>query len=279
MNEIFTSLSQSLSTTFFVMLENVIVYLPQIVTALFVLLIGIGIASLVYYAVLHVLKLIKLDSLIRKTPIESVLNMIGAKKSMAEILGLLGFWFIIFATCVFMADILGLEQLSQVFGLIILYIPQCVVGLILLVVGLLLARFIETLIVGTVDKKHRHFGVLLGKTAYILTIVFVVPVVLNQLGVNIEFITTNMSIVLAIVLAGLAVSFVLNTRTIVSNWIACQQLRSVLSLGNTVQLEKHHGTVRGFTNTGVIVHHQGVNTVIPALEFFEQSYTVKAEEK
>ena len=279
MNETLTSLADTLSTTFFIMLENVIIYLPQVVTALFVLLVGIGVASLVYYAVLNALKLIKIDALLKKTPMDHVLKMIGIKKHVSEIISLIAFWFIMFGTCIFIADILKLSQLSAVLGLVILYIPQLILGIILLIVGLLLARFVETVILGTVDKKHNHFGVILGKTAYILTLLFVIPVVLNQLGVDISFITTNMSIVVAIVLTAIAVGLVLNTRTLVTNWIACQQLRSVLTLGNTVALGKHQGVVRGFTNTGVIIHHQGVNIVIPAHEFFVQSYSVVAKEK
>lgn len=271
-------LAQSLNTAFFTMLESVVIQLPQIVTALFVFIVGFGIASLVYYASQSMLRILQIDALVQKTPLNHIVQLFGAKKTLSDIVSFLAFWLVLFFTLIFIADIIELARVSALLKVVALYIPKLVLALLFLVASLLLARFTETLITRTIGNTQHHFAVIVGKTVYVLIVILIAPTIVGILGIDVTFITTNMSIVIASVLVGSITAVVLNTRPLLSNWLACQQLRNILTVGNTIAIGKHSGVLRGFTSTGVIIHEQGVNTVVPAVEFFTQYYSVKAED-
>lgn len=249
--------------------------LPETVLAIGVVLLGWVIASLMYFLCVRVLKIFAVDKLAAKTPLDRMMKSFGIQKDISEILGLLIFWMAVLVTLIFASEILHLRQVSIALGVVTRYIPQVIAALLIVVFGMLLARFLQMLSVQAVSKSGLGYEKSVGKFVNILVLVFVFLAASEQLGFDLSFVTTNVLVILSVILLVLGFAAVLGSRSVLEGSVACWQLRRQIHKGDHIEIDGCTGTVDGFTQTGVILNMGSTTTIIPAHHFFAQRYTLK----
>ncbi len=249
--------------------------LPETVLAIGVVLLGWVIASLMYFLCVRVLKIFAVDKLAAKTPLDRMMKSFGIQKDVSEILGLLIFWMAVLVTLIFASEILHLRQVSIALGVVTRYIPQVIAALLIVVFGMLLARFLQMLSVQAVSKSGLGYEKSVGKFVNILVLVFVFLAASEQLGFDLSFVTTNVLVILSVILLVLGFAAVLGSRSVLEGSVACWQLRRQIHKGDHIEIDGCAGTIDGFTQTGVILNMGSTTTIIPAHHFFAQRYTLK----
>jgi hypothetical protein len=199
------------------MIQNVwdrtVVFVPNLVGAVVVVLIGVIIGLIVGYVVTKVLQAIKLQSLSDQVQLTNVLQKAKMRSDISEIVGSFVKWVIILTFLVPATTILGLIGVRDFFESVLLYIPQVLAVVVLVLFGYLLAEMFGRLVRASVDS----FGLTVAKVAESLTkwsiYVFVVISALFALGVPREF-TVIMFIGLVSALAlAVGLSFGLGAQT------------------------------------------------------------------
>lgn len=248
--------------------------LPEILLTIVVIFVGWIVAVIIYHLVLQVMSFFAIDKLAAKTPLQSMLKNVGIHRTVSEILGLLIFWLMVLLTLVIAADILELEQVSEGLGAITNYIPQIIAAILIIIVGMLVAKFLQMLAVQTLSKTGVMYSKFVGKTVQIVILVFVFAAAFDQLGFNFSELFSNILLIVAafVLIIGLGLPF--GARTTIDNLIACQQLKRQLPIGARVEIENISGTVKGFTLTSVLLDAHGKTVVYPSAAFFQQKYTV-----
>ncbi len=130
-------------TTFWTQLAG---FVPQLLAALLLLFIGWLFANLVRTGVTKLLDVLHFDSLAEKTGIEAFLKQGNLDISLSRLLARLAYWIIIFIVIVTVANSLGLHMVADLFNKVVLYIPNIIVAILVLVFGVLVARFINRLV-------------------------------------------------------------------------------------------------------------------------------------
>jgi hypothetical protein len=178
-------------------------FLPKLIGAIVILIVGWLLSKLLLLLVVRGLKLIKFDRLTDTVGIDDFLKKGGIKKTTVEVLGVLIYWLAILVTLLATFNVLGLTQVADLFARIAQFIPNVIVAVIILTIGLYFARFVAdavtaySLNVGMVD------AVLIGRlTRYAVTI-FVVVVALEQSRIG-ESIPGNL---LYIIVGGIVLAF------------------------------------------------------------------------
>lgn len=248
--------------------------LPEALLAILIVVAGWVVASIIYRICVKILAFFAVDKLVAKTPLDRMLKSIGVSKSASEILGLLVFWLAILVTLVFASEILHLDQLSHALEVVTGYIPQVIAAFLIIVFGMLLARFLQTLVMQSLSKTDLGYERSIGRTVQTIVLVFVFLAAAEQLGLSLSFVTTNVLIVVAAVLLIGGLSVVLGARTVLENALLCQHLKRQISVGQTLSIQNLKGTVKSFTLSGVIINTSEGDTVIPATLFFTQTYTI-----
>ena len=131
----------------------------------------------------RLVKKIYIDRAIEATGLKKFLVRIGFKIEVSKALGLLVTWFLYAVVLVATADILGLTQISEFLGQIVLYIPNVIIAVVVLVVGIIISNFIYTLVKETSMAAELSIADLLAKVAKWAILVFTVMAALIQLGV------------------------------------------------------------------------------------------------
>ena len=177
-------------------------------------------------------------------------------------------------TLVFASEILHWQQVSNVLAVITRFIPQIIAALLILVLGMLLARFVQTLVLQALSHVDVGYKKTVGKVVYFFILIFVFVAASQQLGFDLSFVTTNMLIVFFTFLIIFGVGLIVASRSLLENILSCQELRSHLKKGDIVEIAGVKGAVKEITLTGVILEHDGKITVLPARLFFTQTYTL-----
>lgn len=246
---------------------------PQALLAIFVVLIGWLVASVLQMLVLRVLKFFAIDKLAGKTPLERMLKDIGVRRGLTDILGLLVFWLGILITLTIASDILELNQVSYALTTVTGYIPQAIAALLIIVFGMLLARFLQVLTVQALHRADIVGGRVAGKIVYIVVFVFVAFAAVEQLGIGLEFVTTNAIIVMAATLILFGIATIIGARSLIEGWVLTQYLHHELNVGDHVTIDGVRGEVLRISQVAVVLKVDHAEVTIPSKTFVEKGYS------
>ncbi len=257
--------------------QKAIDILPEAALAILIIGIGLIVSTALYFLAVRIMEFFAIDKLAGKTPLQRMLRNVGIHKNVSHFLALLIFWLGVLVTLIFAADVLELGHVSNALAMVTLFIPQMIAALLIVIFGMLLAKFLQVFVEQALMKTQVRFATTAGKVVYIAVIIFVLHLVVVQLGFNLSFITTNVMIIFSSLIFIAGVGTMIATRTIIENAFACYQLKQLLAKGQDVSINGTEGTIQEFTNTGVILKTQSGEVVIPALTFFTSTYSLKRE--
>lgn len=121
-------------------------FLPKVVGALVIFVLGWAAGSILGRTVTHVIGLLRIDKALNKAGVEELSAKTGVHISVAGFLGAVVKWGLIVAFAVVAAEVLGLTQITQLLRDILVYIPNVIVAAAALVIATLLGDFISKIV-------------------------------------------------------------------------------------------------------------------------------------
>ena len=200
-------------------LEGVGDFLPNILAAILILIIGWLIARVFRGAVRRGLQLIKFPTIAEKAGIDGFLQTGGVKQSSTDLVAVLVYWLVMLMVLLTTVNALRLEVASQLLNEILLYIPNIIVAVIVLVVGLYAANFVA----GLVRTAAANAGIAEAEVVAVLAryalIIFTFAIALNQLRIGEDIVANGFLILFgAACLAG-ALAVGLGSREVVARYM------------------------------------------------------------
>lgn len=174
-------------------------FVPQLVAAIVVFLIGWLIAVLLGKLAWHIIRVVKLDRGLEALGLKKVWERSGYKLNTPFFFYELVKWFFIIVFLMAATDILGLTQVTEFLRTVVFYLPNVIVAALVLLIGVLVARFLEGLVRGSVKAAELASANFLGSLTKWAVLIFSLLVALNQLRVADEIIRI---VVIGVVAAG-----------------------------------------------------------------------------
>ena len=193
MDSITQSLTQGLSTLFS--------FIPQLIGALVILVIGYIVARVLQSAVTRVLQGMGFQSWMEKGGIKQFFDRSQTRQTPLSIIGKLIFWLVFIVAINMAVETLGISQISAVLAQFIAYIPQVIAAILILVLATLLANFVAGIVRGATGSS------VAGSIAQYGIIVFAAFAALTQLGIAPELIAPTFLILLGAVALAAAIAF------------------------------------------------------------------------
>lgn len=182
-------------------------FIPALIGAIIVLVVGWFIAGWVGRLVTMFLERIGFEHAAERVGVSDFVSRTGVRDARASrIIGDLVKWFIRLIFLEAAAQAVHLEAVTQVINRIVLFIPNLIVALIILMVGALIARFVGDVVRGSASEMGFQNSNLLATLARFAIIAFAVIIAVNQIGIAATIVNTLfMAVVGALALAvGLA---------------------------------------------------------------------------
>jgi len=188
---IVTQSANAVQGSFYEMWFTVAQYLPAILAAVIVFVIGWIVGVILYRVVVEVVRVLRLDEALKSAGVNEVARNAGFNLDVGRFLGTLVEWFVIIVFLVAALDILGLTR-ATIFlqTVVLLYLPQVIVAALILILGAIVAEVVKNLVAGSARAAGAHGANLAGTVAKWAIWVTAILAALNQLGVATEFVQT-----------------------------------------------------------------------------------------
>lgn len=179
---------------------------PKVLAFLLIVIVGWLIASLIAKAIAAVLRSVNFNALAQSSGFSAFVHDMGVKTDASGFIAMVTKWFVRLIALVVGFDALGLPAVSQVLQELLLWLPNLVVALVVLVVGGLLADGLAKLVRGATTRAGFSNPDVVATVARVSVWAFAIIVAVNQLGVATTLVNTLfMAVVGAVALAsGLA---------------------------------------------------------------------------
>lgn len=169
-------------------------FIPQLIAALVLLFVGWIVAKLVRTGMLHLLKVIHFDVLAQKSGVEAFLRQGDLDVSLSKLLSNLMYWLLILVVVVTVSNSLGLQMVADLFNKVVLYIPNIIVAILVLVFGSVLARFINRIIFAYLNNIGVEGALTISTFSEYAVLIFVFFIALEQLQIGTQLITAAFQI-------------------------------------------------------------------------------------
>jgi hypothetical protein len=194
-------------------------FLPDLFAAIFILLVGWIGCNIAKRIAVRALRVCRFEVLADKSGIDQALKRGGIQQNTTEILGLLIFWFLFLIVIVATLDTLGLPGVSETMNTIFLYFPRVVAALVVLILGLYLANFIQTLARTSCANAGLQQATAIGRITYYATVIFVVAAILQILEIAGEIVLWAFVSVFGAICLALAIAFGLGGREVAARYL------------------------------------------------------------
>lgn len=183
--------------------DTILAYLPNLLGAIVVFLIGIVVALVLRSVVEQVVKILRVDDLAQKLEIKSQFERFGVHLHIGRLLGWIVKWFFVIVALIAATDILGWDQLTSYLQEIVLFIPNVVIAVIILLAGILLGNFVQRVVKSAVEAAKLTSANFLSGIAKWAILVFSFMAALVQLQIAPDLIRVLFTgLVFMIALAG-----------------------------------------------------------------------------
>lgn len=158
-------------------------FIPRFIAAIVVFLIGWLIAILLGKLAYQVVRILHIDNALSKVGFRRAWERSGFRLDTAKLFYELVKWFFIIVFLMAATNILGLSEVSDFLQRVVLYIPNVVVAIVILLIGILVAKFLEGFVQGSVKAAGLASANFLGALTKWAVFVFSLLIALSQLKV------------------------------------------------------------------------------------------------
>lgn len=185
----YTDYIESIQMSFANMMNDVVSFLPLLVAALLIIILGWIFGNIGKKLVKKLFTKLRVNDALAKAGVDTLTERAGLDLKAGVFVGMLVKWFIIAVFFIAALDVLGLTIVTEFIRDVVLgYLPNVIVAVLILMVAAIVAGGASTAVTASMRAANAGRPELLGKIAYYAIIVFATLAALNQLQVAPELV-------------------------------------------------------------------------------------------
>jgi hypothetical protein len=192
------------------MMHKFLGFLPTLFTALVILVVGWIAAKLIRKYLTQLLHMVGFDSISDTVGLSRFLKVGGIKRKPSDLVGCITYWVFMVMVLITTVKSFGLTVVGDLTDTVIGYIPSVFTGVLILIVGMLIARLVSALVYVTAKNTDMPSPLTLSRLTKIAIMAYVGIIFLKEIGLisvftDASYTTITYGIVFALSLAfGLA---------------------------------------------------------------------------
>lgn len=199
--------------------QKFVEFLPNLLSFLVILLLGILFAWIIKLIVIAVLKIFHLDRFFSRTGIAGELDKIGIKETPTKIVGRMFYWLFLLIFIIIALNTLQIPAIEQFLGSFLLYLPNIFIAILLIIIGYILGNFLgRATLIASANAGVKFAGIIsrVVKSAVVL-LAFIMA--LEQLGIGRDTVIIAFTILFGGFVLALSLAFGLGGKDIASKYL------------------------------------------------------------
>jgi len=256
------------------LLQQFISSVPRIAKALFILIIGFIIAKIVARIISRVLERIKIDKIGEKLEEIDIVQKSNVKIKISKILSKFVYYVLLLFFMIAGAEALGMPAISELVADIINFIPNLIVAIIMIVLGLLIAEALKNIIHTALKSLGIPSASMIANFVFYFILLTVFVSALRQAAVETKFLETNLSILIAGVVFAFAIGYGLASKDLIQNFLSSFYNKGKISIGDTISIGDVSGEIINIDNTTVTIRSNDRRILYPLSQVLGNKITI-----
>lgn len=213
----------ALKDSFYGVFENIVMYVPNIIVAVILFVVGWFLASWIGKIVATLVSSLKVDEALGATGLRDLATRAGFGLNIGKVLGLFVKWTLIIIVATVAFDMVGLSQINESLVQILGYIPNIIVAAVVLMITALVAEFVEKISTGSAKAAGVRKAGVFGIAARYFVWIVGITTALSQLQVADVVVALFQSVLTGVVAAvaiALGIAFGLGGKEAAARYIA-----------------------------------------------------------
>jgi flagellar biosynthesis protein FliQ len=201
------------------MLTRIANFIPTLIGASVILILGWIIAKVIKGIVNRLLLLIRFDAVTEKAGVSDILSKGGIRLSARQMISALCYWLVMIMVLVMVVNALGLTVASQLLESLLAYIPKVIAAIFVLVLGMFLGNILSGVVRTAASNANLPKADMLGHICQWAIVIFAATIALKQLGIAPLLVTATFNILFGGICLALAIAFGLGGKEMAAKYL------------------------------------------------------------
>lgn len=268
------SLQISLQGTLGKLLNSFIQGVPSFLSALVIILVGFFIAKIIAKIVKTALEKIGIDKIGEKLNEIEIVDKANVNIKISTILSKFIYYVLLLMFFAGATDVLQMPALSNMVSDAITFIPNLIVALIWLVVGVLLADALKNIVHTACKSIGIPSAKLISTLLFYFVLINVIISALAQAKINTGFLEQNISLLIGGAVLAFAIGYGFASKDIVSNYLASFYSKEKFTIGDQITVGGVKGEIVSLDNSTIILKTSKSKIVMPLSKLTQEMVEV-----
>lgn len=237
--------------------------LPKFFSAIFLVIVGLIIARLVAKLIKNILEKIQVDKIGEKLNEIEIVSKNNIQIKISTILSKIVYYIMLLFFFVAATDVLGMPALSNMVADMIAFIPNLIVSLIWLVVGLIVADGLKSIVQTALTSIGIPSARLISNALFYFLLINIIISALSQAQIDTGFLSQNISLVIGGVVLAFSIGYGLASKDIVANFLGSVYSKDKLSVGDQITVNGKRGEIINIDRSSVTLKTADSQIIIP----------------
>ena len=198
---------------------SVLGFMPTLISVLLILIVGWMLAALIQKVITRFLKLARLDTVSEKIGIANILTKGDINYTLSEIIGVMIYWLLMLVVFLMAVNALQLTVAAELLHGVILYLPNVIASVFILVLGIFFASIVANTVRTTAANAGIQQARSLGQFTQVIIVIFTIMESLNQLKIDTTILQLFVKAALAAVALGAGLAIGLGCQGIAGKYV------------------------------------------------------------
>jgi hypothetical protein len=238
-------------------------FVSNLIGALVVLIVGWLTAKIASILLKNVFQKIGLDKLGEKINDIDAIKKFDIDIKLSKVISKLTYYFILIVFLIQAAQTLGVPAISNMFIMLVEYIPKIISATIMIFAGLLLADAVKGFVVGLCESFNIASGKLIGSGVFFFLLVITIIAALGQAGINTALLESSFNILIAGIILAFSIGYGFASKEILLNIISSFYSKNKYKKGQIIEIGGVKGEVLEVDNTTITISSNDSKTIFP----------------
>jgi len=256
------------------LLQDIVSFIPSFIGALLVIVIGWIISRIVRKLIKRTLAAVGIDKVGEQIERIDIVRKSGMSIKISGFISSVIYYLMMLIFIVAGTDILGMPAISQLMSDVLNYVPNLIVAILIMGIGLLIADFLKNM----VQTACKSIGIpaysLIANIVFYFVLINVLIVALSQARIDTDFLKNNLSLILAGIIFAFALGYGIASKDLASNFLASFYLRNKFNLGDEITIEGIQGKIVEIDTNYVKVKTSKSTQLVPIIKLITESVEI-----
>lgn len=252
-----------LLNTFRTLINQFVDFVPKLVGAVVILVIGVLVAKSVAAIVSRVLKQVGFDKIGEKLNDIDFIRQLQTEIKLSEIVAKVLYYFILLVFITAATETLGVAAITGMVLSLVNFIPKLIAAAIMLQVGVLLADALKKAVITLCQTFKIESAKLLGMIVFFFFLTITIISALGQAGINTELLESSFNLLIGGIIFAFAVGYGIASRDVMANILASFYSKNRFREGQIIQIDEVKGTIVSIDNTSLTLKTGDTTTIFP----------------